>query len=84
MMRSDGYMNLLNSLIIAGHFIIPEVLIVFNDKVLRFIKFFQLYRGNRSRKYDGNSLQAFTSPNFEPLATLGRNFDIKWNMILKP
>ena len=40
-MRSDGYRNLIGSLLIAGHYFIPEVMIYFNNKLLR---------GNRTTK----------------------------------
>jgi len=42
-MRNDGFSNLLTSLTIAGHFTIPEVLLVFADK---------MFRGNRCTKKD--------------------------------
>ncbi len=42
-MNNDGFNNLLNSLTVAGIYTIPEVLIVFNNKLLR---------GNRSKKLD--------------------------------
>jgi L-asparaginase/Glu-tRNA(Gln) amidotransferase subunit D len=45
-LRSDGYSNMLNSLIIAGHFDIPEVLVMFENYI---------FRGNRSRKADSES-----------------------------
>ncbi|BFZ07645.1 hypothetical protein BsWGS_10683 [Bradybaena similaris] len=59
--RSDGRDNFLASLIIAGNYSIPEVLICFNEKV---------FRGNRCIKYDSGSFSAFMSPNMSPLVTL--------------
>ena len=66
-MRNDAFENLLNSLVFAGHFNIPEVVIVFRDKVLR---------GNRAKKLDCESLDCFESPNFPALATFGIDIEI--------
>lgn len=74
-LRSDGYGNMLNSLIVAGHFDIPEVLVIFENKI---------FRGCRSRKADSESFQGFDSPNFPPLMKLGLNYDINWEHILVP
>ena len=60
--RSDGHENLLNSLILAGNYCIPEVAICFNNK---------LYRGNRTSKISASEIGAFDSPNMPPLATIG-------------
>ncbi|XBC37625.1 MAG: asparaginase [Buchnera aphidicola (Meitanaphis microgallis)] len=57
-LRSDGQQNLLNSLFIAAHYPIPEVTLLFNNK---------LYRGNRTTKSHANGLNAFSSPNFSTL-----------------
>ena len=73
--RNDSFSNLLNSILIAGNFNIPEVMILFRN---------HLYRGNRVKKYDSNDFSSFDSPNMEPLATLGLNFEIKWEKLLKP
>lgn len=59
---NDARRNLIVSIIFAGNSDFPEVCIVFNDKVLR---------ANRSCKVNSSSLDAFDSPNFPPLATLG-------------
>ncbi|XP_013386509.1 L-asparaginase-like [Lingula anatina] len=59
--RSDGRDNLLGALIMAGNSDIAEVMILFNNKLLR---------GNRSTKYNSSSFDAFHSPNFPPLAVL--------------
>ena len=37
-----------------------------------------LLRGNRSTKYTADSLDAFRSPNMEPLAKLGVSIQGKW------
>lgn len=60
--RSDGKENLLNSLIIAGNYCIPEVTILFNNK---------LFRGNRTSKISASNLDAFDSPNMSPLVNIG-------------
>lgn len=59
--RSDGIDNLTSSLIMAGLYKIPEVLVCFDNNVLR---------GNRTRKRDVEGFSAFTSPNARPIATL--------------
>lgn len=60
--RNDSINNILCALTIAGHYIIPEVLVVFDNKLLR---------GNRTTKVSASSFHSFKSPNFYPLATLG-------------
>ena len=64
--------NLLGSLLVAGHFSIPEVSIFFHNKLIR---------GNRSTKESTNEMEAFNSPNFPPLGVMGVNFDINWDLI---
>jgi L-asparaginase len=59
---SDARRNLLISMIFAAQLDLCEVAIFFND---------QLLRGNRAVKSDSNGLDAFSSPNFPPLATVG-------------
>lgn len=63
--RSDGRENLLNALIIAGNYIIPEVTLLFNNK---------LFRGNRTTKHSASNMDAFGSPNLPPLATIGMHW----------
>lgn len=60
-LQNDATDNLLGSLIIAGHFMIPEVCLFFNQK---------LFRGNRVTKVSASDFAAFASPNFPPLATM--------------
>ena len=55
--RSDGIDNFLSSLLIAGNFVIPEVTVFFNYKLLR---------GNRTTKVSSESFAAFDSPNTPP------------------
>lgn len=74
-LQSDATDNLLGSLIIAGHFMIPEVCLYFNYK---------LFRGNRVTKSNAVSFNAFSSPNHPPLATVGINISINWSLITRP
>ncbi|XP_071079598.1 L-asparaginase-like isoform X2 [Haliotis cracherodii] len=67
--RSDGRDNFLSSLIIAGNYCIPEVLVCFNEKV---------FRGNRTIKNDATSFSAFKSPNMAPIVTLEIDISVDW------
>lgn len=65
--RTDGKENILTSIEIAGYKEnglpkVQEVCIYFE---------YQLYRGNRTHKYNAEHFQAFHSPNFPVLATAG-------------
>jgi len=73
-LRNDAVDNLLGSLLVAGPFLIPEVVIYFGNK---------LFRGNRSTKVSSAHINAFSSPNFEPLAKFGVSFNIIWEKVLK-
>lgn len=59
--RSDARRNLVNAVELATSEI-QEIAICFND---------HLYRGNRSTKMSINDFDAFSSPNFQPLAEIG-------------
>ena len=63
-LRSDGQVNVLNSLYIAANFPINEVGLFFNNK---------LFRGNRSIKAYADGFDAFDSPNLPPLLEAGIN-----------
>ncbi len=63
-LRSDGQVNLLNSLYIAANYPISEVGLFFNNK---------LYRGNRCIKAYADGFNAFDSPNMPPLLEAGIN-----------
>ena len=71
--RNDASDNLLGALTIAGHFLVPEVLVYFNHK---------LYRGNRVIKGSAVDLDAFESPNLKQLATVGVSITFEWDLIL--
>ncbi|TPX55827.1 hypothetical protein PhCBS80983_g04998 [Powellomyces hirtus] len=73
--RNDAVDNLLGALTIAGHFVIPEVGLFFNNK---------FYRGNRTSKVDAVEFNAFDSPNLRPLVNVGINIDVAWGDILRP
>ena len=59
---NDARRNLIASVIFASTLELCEVSIFFNDRLLR---------GNRAHKIDSNGLDAFESPNFPALATVG-------------
>ncbi len=66
-LRSDGQVNVLNSLYIAANYPINEVGLFFNNK---------LYRGNRSIKAYADGFNAFDSPNMSPLLEAGININV--------
>ncbi|WP_440876733.1 asparaginase [Thalassotalea sp. PLHSN55] len=66
-LRSDGQVNLLNSLFIAANYPINEVGLYFNNK---------LFRGNRSIKAYADGFNAFDSPNMAPLLEAGINIKL--------
>ena len=70
--RNDATENLLGALAIAGSFSIPEVCLFFRSK---------LFRGNRVRKIDASSFEAFSSGNFAPLATVGVDVSVQWSLV---
>lgn len=75
-LQNDATDNLLGSLIIAGHFMIPEVCLFFNYK---------LFRGNRSTKISASDFAAFASPNFPPLATISSlKTHVSWDLVHRP
>jgi L-asparaginase len=73
--RNDARENLITALLIAANFKIPEVCLCFGDKLLR---------GNRAVKVDADSLDAFESPNFPALGTVGIEININWDLVLPP
>ncbi|KAF2871332.1 asparaginase-domain-containing protein [Massariosphaeria phaeospora] len=75
-LQTDAEDNLLSSLIIAGHFMIPEVCLFFN---------FKLFRGNRATKVSADDFEAFASPNLPPLATVtSQRTNVQWNNVYRP
>ncbi|KAL8820424.1 MAG: hypothetical protein Q9223_001341 [Gallowayella weberi] len=75
-LQNDATDNLLGSLIIAGHFMIPEVCLFFNHK---------LFRGNRACKISASDFAAFASPNLPPLAVINSSKTVvSWELVHRP
>jgi len=72
---NDARRNLIVSMMFAAFDDLHEVCIFFNDRLLR---------GNRSSKVNNFGLDAFDSPNFPPLATLGVNITERKGLFLAP
>ncbi len=73
--RNDARDNLITSIQIAAHHRVPEVCIFFGGLLLR---------GNRAKKVDARSFQAFESPNFPPLGTVGVDIRVDRSLLLPP
>lgn len=58
-LRNDGQNNLMTAMMLAGEYLIPEVCLYFNGKLMR---------GNRCVKMKSSGLDAFHSPNYPLLA----------------
>ena len=71
---NDAKRNLIVSMLMASNFDIPEVCIFFNLK---------LFRGNRTKKIDNWGIDAFGSPNFPPLATMGTAVNFRSELVLE-
>jgi lysophospholipase len=74
-LRSDAMENVLGALIVAGHYVIPEVGLYFAHKLMR---------GNRAGKVDAAGLDAFESANCDPLVEVGTEIKVRWNLIETP
>lgn len=74
-LRNDAQENLLSALLLAGHYVIPEVCLFFHH---------ELYRGNRVTKVNATGFDAFSSPNCLSLATVGVSIDVHWQRIHRP
>lgn len=72
-LKNDAVDNFLGSLLIAGQYSIPEVMIYFGNKLIR---------GNRARKCSTNTILAFDSPNAGLLGEVGVHFKIHWERVL--
>jgi L-asparaginase len=70
--RSDGRDNLITALLIIAHHPVPEVCLYFGSRLLR---------GCRSVKVNGSGLQAFDSPNFPFLGTVGIHIRINRDLV---
>jgi len=73
--RNDGISNFLGALTMAGHFVIPEVCVFFDNKLLR---------GCRTCKTSASDFDAFHSPNLPPLASIGCGIDVDWDAVFRP
>lgn len=73
--RNDAVDNVITSLWLCAHQPINEVCIYFNQNLLR---------GNRSQKVSAEQFNAFDSPNFPHLATIGISIDVNHELLLKP
>ena len=65
--RNDARENLKTAMMLAANYRVPEVSLFFGD---------HLYRGCRSTKISATRFDAFDSPNFPPLATVGTSMEI--------
>lgn len=72
---TDARENVINALYIASHYNIPEVCLLFNNKLLR---------GNRAKKISATSYTAFESPNFVPLGEVASTIKIRQKKLLPP
>ena len=73
--RNDAVDNVITSLWLCAHQPIKEVCIYFNQHLLR---------GNRAQKVSADQFNAFDSPNFPHLATIGIDIELKKNLLLPP
>ena len=60
--RNDARENLITALMVAADFDVPEVCVLFGEHLLR---------GCRTTKYSASSFNAFVSPNYPALGTVG-------------
>lgn len=74
-LRNDARENLKTAMVLAANYSIPEVSLFFGD---------HLYRGCRSTKVSATSFDAFDSPNYPPLASVGTSIEISSEHIRKP
>lgn len=75
-LQTDATNNLLGSLVVAAHFMIPEVGLYFDNK---------LFRGNRTTKVSASAFAAFDSPNVPPLAvTTAMRTVVAWDLVHRP
>jgi L-asparaginase len=65
--RNDARENLKTAMMLAANYSIPEVSLFFGD---------HLYRGCRSTKVSATRFDAFDSPNYPPLASVGTSIEV--------
>lgn len=78
--RTDGRLNLIHALRLAGHRatglpLLPEVVICFGKRVVR---------GNRARKMSTTDSDAFDSPNFRPLGAIETDVFLDTTLLRPP
>lgn len=73
--RNDAQENLITALIIAANYRIPEVCLYFDG---------QLLRGCRAVKVDADAFDAFASPNYPLLATVGIDIEVHKSQVRQP
>lgn len=73
--RNDAIDNVITSLWLCAHQPIHEVCIYFNQHLLR---------GNRTQKISAQRFNAFDSPNYPHLATIGIDIDLHQHLLLQP
>ncbi|ALC46339.1 CG8526 [Drosophila busckii] len=73
-MRTDGRDNFIGSIVLAGNFDIPEVVLYFGNRVMR---------GCRTTKISAESFHAFDTPNHPPLGEVGVNVDINSRLLFR-
>lgn len=71
--RNDAHENLITVLLLAANYAIPEVSLYFGDRLLR---------GCRAVKVNAVGFDAFDSPNYPPLGTVGIEIQISWEAVL--
>jgi L-asparaginase len=71
--RSDAVANIKGALFLSANFVISEVLVFFNNSLMR---------GNRVTQIANDRMAAFSSPNFEAIGNLDVKLNIKWGAIL--
>jgi lysophospholipase len=71
-LKTDAVDNLLDALLLAGLFEIPEVGLQFHHR---------LFRGNRARKVDAIGLEAFRSTRYPPLAEVAIDVEVDWEHV---
>lgn len=73
--RNDALDNVITSLWLCAHQPINEVCIYFNQRLLR---------GNRTQKVSAQQFNAFDSPNFPHLASIGISIEVHNQLLLPP
>lgn len=73
--RNDAIDNVITSLWLCAHQPIHEVCIYFNQHLLR---------GNRTQKISAQCFNAFDSPNYPQLASIGINIELHQHLLQKP